>query len=285
MLRMREQQKISTWEIFAHAPAVAAITFGMTLASVHEFTISSAFAMNLNQLIASGATANLLVAIALYIPLIAGRLGGNVLATRISSGTMYLFCNALSGLGTLIMLGSAGNVGMSVLGAAITSLGVGNYFSQMYDYVTKKNPQFQREISVILAITMALAGGLTVPASHLNAWFGGTNLDIWYALAALAASWLLTLGMMDNSTIVKFMKSTWNTLNEKLFRKSTGQNAAQEAPGAVTKDMLAMPWEEGFSLFSSRGGEENFHYKANSSNKKRHSLFSNKRIDQDPLPN
>ena len=124
------------------------------------------------------------------------------------------------------MLLSAGNVPMSILGAAITSLGVGNYFSQMYDFVTKKNPKLQREISVVLAVTMALAGALTIPASHLNEWFNGTNLDLLYALAALVGSWTLTGGMVANSTLVKFGKSMWKRFKE-YFHKD-GQKGADQ---------------------------------------------------------
>ena len=217
-LHRLEKNPVTPWQVFLHAPSVALITLGMTLATVHEFTISSAFAMHLNQLIPNGDTANLLVAVALYVPLILGRLGGNLVASRISSGTMYILCNTLSGLGTLIMLGSAGHAGLSILGAAITSLGVGNYFSQMYDYVTKKNPKLQREISVILAITMALAGLLTMPASHLNEWFNGTNLDLLYAAAMLVGSWALTTGMMSNSTLIKFGRSLWKRFKDSLHK-------------------------------------------------------------------
>ena len=221
-----EKHPITTWQVFLHAPYVALITIGMTLATIHEFAVSSAFAMNLNALIPDGDTANLLVAIALYVPLILGRLGGNLIASRISSGSMYLLCNSLSGIGTVIMLLSAGNVPMSILGASITSLGVGNYFSQMYDFVTKKNPKLQREISVVLAVTMALAGALTIPASHLNEWFNGTNLDLLYALAALVGSWTLTGGMVANSTLVKFGKSMWKQFKE-YFHKD-GQKGADQ---------------------------------------------------------
>ena len=221
-----EKHPITTWQVLRHAPYVALITAGMTLATIHEFTISSAFAMNLNKLIPDGDTANLLVAIALYVPLILGRLGGNLIASRISSGSMYLLCNSLSGIGTVIMLLSAGNVPMSILGAAITSLGVGNYFSQMYDFVTKKNPKLQREISVVLAVTMALAGALTIPASHLNEWFDGNNLDLLYASVALIGSWILTSAMLANSTLVKFGQSLWLQFKE-YFHKGSKNNGQQ----------------------------------------------------------
>lgn len=222
-----ENNATSPWQVFLHAPSVALVTLGMTLASVHEFTISSAFAMNLNKLISDGDMANLLVAVSLYVPLIVGRLLGNLLATRISSATMYLFCSGLSALGTVIMLGAGGNVTLSIIGAVITSLGVGNYFSQMYNYVTKKNPKLQREISVVLAVTMALAGGLTVPASHLNEWFGGTNLDIWYAMGALIASLGLTSGMMKKSTLIKFIKSSFLSVIES-FKKNKNDKGDSE---------------------------------------------------------
>lgn len=231
-LKQLEQHPVTVWQTFRKAPAVALITMGMTLATVHEFTISSAFAMNLNALIPNGDTANLLVATALYLPLLLGRLGGNMIASRISSGSMYLFCTGLSLLGTVIMFLSAGAVAGSITGAVITSLGVGNYFSQMYDYVTKKNPKLQREISVILAITMALAGAMTMPASHLNEWFHAQNLDILYAGAALIASLALTAGMVSNSTIIKFVKGLFQYDGHKDGNGSERNQTPESGPSA-----------------------------------------------------
>ncbi|WP_428054840.1 hypothetical protein, partial [Candidatus Avelusimicrobium facis] len=231
-----EKNPVTAWQVLLHAPSVALITIGMTLATVHEFTVSSAFSMNLNQLMSNEATANLLVAVSLYVPLILGRLGGNLVASRISSGTMYLLCNAVSGLGTLLMLSAVGNVPMSILGAAITSLGVGNYFSQMYDFVTKKNPKLKREISVILAVTMAAAGLLTIPASHLNAWFGMQGLDLWYAAGALVLSWLATLNMTASSSLVKFFKTQVQDAKDQWHNKK--QTPQDPTAGPDMKDPL-----------------------------------------------
>ncbi len=188
------------------APRVGALATAMTLATVHEFVISSSFAGTMKDLISQGELANFLMATSLYVPLIIGRLGGNWISRRISPDTMYLFCSGLSALGTGIMAMAGTSVPLAITGAAIASLGVGNFFTQMYDYIMNKYPKQNREISSILALTMGVAGVGAVPAGYITAQTMGAPLDLWYAGAALLASLVLTPGMMKNSSIIKGVK-------------------------------------------------------------------------------
>ncbi len=204
----------SWWKVLKEAKGVKALSLAMTLASVHEFILSSSFAASINTLVPDGAYANFLVALCLYVPFIAGRLGGNVIGKRISSGSMYILCSALSAIGTAMMIANVGNLAPTMVGAIVASLGVGNFFTQMYDYIMQKHPKLQREISVILALTMAIAGLATLPASYLTSIT--KNLDLIYAGVCLGLSLVLTPGMMKDSTLFKFV----NTQVKKLFGKN-----------------------------------------------------------------
>ena len=188
------------------APGVFALTTAMTLATIHEFVISSSFASTMKQLIDQGEFANFLIACSLYVPLIAGRLGGNFISRRISADSMYIFCSALSALGTGIMITAGNSVAQMITGAAVASFGVGNFFTQMYDYIMNKYPKQNRELSSILALTMALGGLGAIPAGYLMSMTGLDVAPLLYAGTALLASLVLTPGMMANSTLVKGMK-------------------------------------------------------------------------------
>lgn len=218
------------------APGVRALAIAMTLATVHEFGISTSFAGTMKHLV-KGELANFLIATSLYVPLIIGRLGGNWISRRISPDTMYLFCSGLSALGTAIMAMAGTSVPLAVTGAAIASLGVGNFFTQMYDYIMNKYPKQNREISSILALTMGVAGLGTIPAKWITAEKMGAPLDLWYAGAALVASLALTTGMMKNSSIVKGLKQAvakpWSKVKtniKKWFQRGGNVPPAAEVP-------------------------------------------------------
>ena len=199
-----ENSSANVKNVFFHAKGVKTISLAMTLATVHEFIMSSSFAASMNSLIPNGAYANFLVALSLYLPFIIGRLGGNIVGKRISSGSMYILCSALSAIGTGIMIFNVGNLAPTIVGAVVASLGVGNFFTQMYDHIMQKHPKLQREISVILALTMAIAGIATLPASYMTSL--APNLDLIYAGACLGLSLLLTTDIMIDSTLAKFIQ-------------------------------------------------------------------------------
>ena len=214
------------------APGVGALATAMTLATVHEFVISSSFAGTMKDLISAGELANFLMATFLYVPLIIGRLGGNWISRRISPDTMYLLCSGLSATGTVIMSLAGPSVSLSVTGAAIATLGVGNFFSQMYDYIMNKYPKQNREVSSILALTMGVAGIGAVPAGYITTQATGAPLDLWYAGAALVGSLLLTPGMMKNSSFVKAFSQPWNRIKtnvKKWFRRGPDVPPAAQA--------------------------------------------------------
>lgn len=220
-LKMQENTLGNMWKMLK-APGVTALASAMTLATVHEFVISSSFAGTMKELIHQGELANLLIATSLYVPFIIGRLGGNWISRRISPQTMYVFCSSLSALGTVIMATAGNSVAQTISGAAIASLGVGNFFTQMYDYIMNKYPKQNREISSILALTMGLGGLGAIPAGYMTAQTIGGPLDLWYAGAMLAASLVLTPGMIKGSSLVKAAKYWWERLTQKIRGNSGG---------------------------------------------------------------
>ena len=114
----------------------------------------------------------------------------------------------------------------TIAGAAVASLGVGNFFTQMYDYIMNRYPKQNRELSSILALTMAVGGLGAIPAGYLASMSGaGLPMDLLYAGTMLGASLLLTPGMMSNSSLVKGVKYEAGRLWKKVkgvFKRDKG---------------------------------------------------------------
>ncbi len=221
-IKKQENNLGNMWKMIK-APGVPALTTAMTLATVHEFVISSSFSGMMKGLISEGELANFLIAASLYIPFIVGRLGGNWVSRRISKDSMYLLCSALSAVGTAIMATAGGSVSQAITGAAVASLGVGNFFTQMYDYIMTKYPKHNRELSSILALTMGVGGLGAIPAGYFASQVGaGIPVDLLYAGGMLAASLVLTPGMLKNSSIVKgiadMVRIPWKNLKTRVKR-------------------------------------------------------------------
>ncbi len=189
-------------------PGVAALAAGMTMATVHEFVVSSSFAGTMNHVISHSDLANFLVALTLYAPMIAGRIGGNWLSRKITPGSMYMFCSSLSALGTLMVGLSQGNVPTMIAGAGIASIGMGNYYTQMYNYIMERHEKYRREINSLLALTMAF-GGLGAMASPTGIGLSGNPAwDMVFAGGLLVVSWLCTRPMFASSSLIKAFKAT-----------------------------------------------------------------------------
>ena len=187
---------------------VLPLTMGMTAATVHEFVVSSSFADTMNDVIPAGDLANFLVALTLYVPMIAGRIGGNWMSKKLSKGSMYLFCSTLSAIGTAMIGLSGGHVRTMIIGAALASVGMGNFYTQMYNYITEKHKKYNREISALLSLTMAFGGlGAMVSPTSLGL-TGNPAWDMAFAGGLLVLSCLLTKPMFASSSLVKAMKDS-----------------------------------------------------------------------------
>ncbi len=194
------------WDVLANKKHVWQVSAAMTFATVHEFVMSSTFASQLNASFEDGAAANFFVALCLYIPLVFGRILGNTVGKKISPASLYLICSALSAIGTSIMMGGAVAPAVTMAGAALASLGVGNFFTQMYDYITSMHREHNREISVILALTMTVAAIMSLPVRYIAEDSDVANIDLMIAMGALVFSLALTVPMMRGSTIYKYIQ-------------------------------------------------------------------------------
>lgn len=234
-LRVQENNLGNMWTMI-RAPGVASLTAAMVAATTHEFVISSSFSGIMKGLIAQGEFANFLIASSLYVPLIAGRLGGNWISRRISPDSMYIFCSSLSAIGTGIMATANGSVSQTIAGAVVASLGVGNFFTQMYDYIMRRYPKQNRELSSVLALTMGMGGLAAIPAGYFAGQMGmGVPVDLMYAGGMLAASLILTPRMMRNSSFVvgirQEMQKFWQRVKSVFRRGGNNNPGAGAAPG------------------------------------------------------
>lgn len=195
------------FNIMLHKEGVMGIVSGMSLATAHELSVSSAFSSTLYQIVPDGDMATIMVIGVLYGSLMLGRLLGNITTTRMSSGTSYFVYSLLSGLGTAGIMGGimADSPSTIIAGGVIASIGIGNYFSQMFAYIIRKHPELQSQISQALSFTMPLAVGLSMPITYLNDWTGLPYARVMASLAMLVASMVCTKGMLDNSTLYKYV--------------------------------------------------------------------------------
>lgn len=218
--------------VFLHKPGVWAISTAMVLATVHEFVLSSSFASILNASFDGSSAANFWVALCLYVPLVLGRLLGNVAGQRMSGSSLYVICSMLSAVGTAMVAGGISNPALVMAGASIASLGVGNFFTQMYNYLAEKHKDYNREISIILALTMSVAAIVALPSKYMVDYFGIANLGLMYALGCLIGSLLLTSQMMAGSTLYKYFKQGFKST--KGNGSDSGGNNSSE-PGKTEK--------------------------------------------------
>ena len=125
------------------------------------------------------------------------------------------------------MATAGGSVAQMISGAAVASFGVGNFFTQMYDYIMNRYPKQNRELSSILALTMALGGIGAIPAGYLASVTGFDPASLVYAGGALAASLILTPAMMAKSTLVQGVKYESKRLwagVKKLFKRGNNNH-------------------------------------------------------------
>ena len=228
-LENQGRRDVKVWEVFKMKGLPAGLA-AMTLATFHELAISNGFAFGMRAIVGHGATSNALTALALYGSMSAGRILGNILSRRVSGGTMYAVSSTMSVLGTAMMAASNGNIAPLITGAVIASFGVGNFFSQMYEYLTGLYPKFRREIALLINYTMPAAAVLTFPMRALVQSTGISNLDLLISGGGLLASLILTPGMFANSSIVKALQHSWKTTAAALKKVFSAPKAEGKTP-------------------------------------------------------
>lgn len=200
---------------------------GMALATMHELSVSNGFAFAMHEVVGEGTFANALTALTLYGSMSGGRILGNLISRYLSGGSMYALSSAFSIGGTALMALAGDNIGQLMAGAVIASFGVGNFFSQMYEYMTGLYPKYKREISLLINYTMPAAAIMSFPMRWLVGVTGVSGLDLMVAGAGVAASVALTAGMLANSTVVQVAKyegsRLWNKVKN-LFKRGGNNN-------------------------------------------------------------
>ena len=189
-------------------PGIKAGALAITLATIHELSISNGFSFALRHLIPAGEAANAATALTLYGSLTVGRLLGNWLHRRVSDASMYAISSAASVAGTVGMIAAGSNVWALVAGAVVASFGVGNFFSQMYHYFTKLHGrQYERTISLIINYTMPAAAVLSSPMRAIVNWTGIPSIDLTISAVALGASLVLSSKMFAKSSLVRVLQN------------------------------------------------------------------------------
>lgn len=196
---------VRLWDVF-RLKSLSPSLFAMTLATVHELSVSNGFAFAMHNVLGDGTYANALTALTLYGSMSGGRILGNLISRYLSGGSMYALSSAFSIGGTALMATAGGNIPQLVTGAVIASFGVGNFFSQMYEYMTGLYPKYKREISLLINYTMPLAAVFSIPMRGLAEFTNIAGIDLMLAGAAVAGSVMLTPGMLANSTLVQVAK-------------------------------------------------------------------------------
>ena len=188
---------------------VLPLAWGMTLATIHEFVVSSSFAGAMNIAIPASDYANFIVACTLYGSLIVGRILGNIMSSlKISQGSTYLFFSSLSLLGTVGIGAFSGNVWGMIIGAIVASFGIGNFYTQMFNYITEKHRKYNRELVGLLSLTMAFGGlGATLAPGKLGLTTDPVY-DMVFAGGLLLWSLWATRNMFKSSSIVQALEAT-----------------------------------------------------------------------------
>lgn len=216
----------------------------MTFLTVHELGTASEFAYQVKEVAKqhfggagdeSAATGMFLTAFFLYGTAFFSRIGGNWIALRTSEGSMYAFSSAMSLIGTSMLIAANGNMPVLFTGAMMATFGMGNFFSQVFEYTMKQAPKFRPELAVLIGYTMPLAAGLTAGIHSLAEW-GATQgiheLGLMTALGALITSFVACPKMFADSSLVRsaqyYSRKVWTAVKN-IFRKNGNPPAANAA--------------------------------------------------------
>ena len=115
---------------------------------------------------------------------------------------------------------------MMIAGAAVANLGMGNFFTQMFNYIMEKHKKYRREISSLVSLTMAFGGLGAMLAPGTYTW------DMVFAGGLLGLSWLMTVPMFASSSLIKMWKET--PLGKKVHEK--GRQSQVKLKAKLKKD-------------------------------------------------
>ncbi len=240
------QRNLGIWNVMK-MPGVRPALGAMTLLTVHELGTSSEFAYQVEELAkanfgvgdAEGAALGMfLTAFFLYGTSFFSRMAGNWLALRTTEGSMYAFSSAISAIGTGLLIAANGSMPMLFTGAIMATFGMGNFFSQVFEYTMKQAPKFRQELAVLIGYTMPIAAALTAGVHTLAEWgtaHGINALGLMVCQGALLASFLVAPRMFADSSLVKAVKHYGKKFIN-LFKRGGGKNGGSVPPAADLGD-------------------------------------------------
>ena len=228
------RRDVSLWNVLK-MPGVLPALSAMTMLTVHELGTSSEFAYQVNELAklkfgmegdgGVSALGMFLTAFFLYGTSFFSRLAGNWLALRTSEGSMYAFSSAMSVLGSSLLIAADGSLPLLFTGATMATFGMGNFFSQVFEYTTKQAPKFRQELAVLIGYTMPLAAGLSACVHSLAEWGvtqGVQDLGLMATLGALLVSFVMCPGIFADSSVIRsaqyYGKKAWTAVKN-MFHK------------------------------------------------------------------
>ena len=219
-------------------PGMASALMGMMLLTSHELGTSLGFAYAINQAIEKvGITGDenlafgaFLSAFFLYGTAFLSRGLGNALSMRITEGTMYAFSSLCSAVGTGLMIGANGNFAPLLSGVVLAGFGMGNFFSQVFEYTRNLNPKYAPEIAQLITLTMPVAAALSSQFPTVAHMAGVPGLDLILCAGALAGGLWATRKMFEDSSIVRSARYYWQKLKDKIRRSNPSEEVTEGAP-------------------------------------------------------
>lgn len=217
-------------------PGVLSALSAMTFLTVHELGTSSEFAYQVNELAKLkfgteggsqvSALGMFLTAFFLYGTSFFSRLAGNWLALRTSEGSMYAFSSAMSVIGSSLLIAADGNLPLLFTGATMATFGMGNFFSQVFEFTTKQAPKYRQELAVLIGYTMPLAAAFSACIHSIAEWGvskGIDDLGLMTTLGCLVTSFLICPKIFADSSVIRsaqyYGKKAWDAVKNK-FRKA-----------------------------------------------------------------
>lgn len=187
----------------------------ITLATFTEMGVATGFAFEIRDqffspgVIPDPAYVGILSAV-WYFAMAASRTIGNFMTRmRLRPGTMYLVSSLFSAVGIsamMIAMASHNNL-LTLIGAGIACIGVGNFFAQVSKYVKDLAPERLRDTQLWMGYTMVPGALLTTGLKFLvNGYAWGNLVLLGVSLLTLGTSLLLTKGLLAQSDLLQAAK-------------------------------------------------------------------------------
>jgi len=237
----------SVWRV-ARMTTIPSSLLAMILLTVHELGTSSAFSYTLTEAIklwlgsdtATFALSQALIGVTLYGSAFASRMLGNFISRRLTEGTMYLLSSMTSVIGTGLMIAANGtNIPLLLTGAFIAAFGMGNFFAQLFEFMTNLHSDYRPEVATLITYTMPVAAALVIPFEWLKE-MAGIPLDLILSEVALFGSFVSLPQLFAGSSILRSIGYYSQRVRNAVMPSHNSGNPNDGATGGTTEP-TAMP--------------------------------------------